>query len=50
MFCAKHCLGRINSIHERCLPLIQGTHTSYCGILLKDANQKSFTVNSKNSM
>ena len=46
MFYAKHSFVRINNIHERYLPLMQG---NYSRIYLKDANQKSFTKNAKNS-
>ena len=40
MFCTKHSIGRINSIHERCLRLIQQNYTSDFEVLLENANEK----------
>ena len=40
MFCTKHCIGRINSIDERWLRLIQENYTSDFKILLENANEK----------
>ena len=40
MFCTKHSIGRINSIHERCLRLIQQNFASDFEVLLENANEK----------
>ena len=40
MFCTKHSAGRINSIHERCLRLIQQNYTSDFEVLLENSNEK----------
>ena len=40
MFCTKHSIRRINSIHERCLHLIQQTYTSDFEVLLENSNEK----------
>ena len=40
MFCTKHSIGRINSIHERCLRLIQQNYTSDFDVLFENANEK----------
>ena len=40
MFCTKHSIGRINSIHERCLRLIQQNYTSDFEVLLENSNEK----------
>ena len=40
MFCTKHYIGRINSIHERCLRLIQQNYASDSELFLKNANEK----------
>ena len=40
MFCTKHSIGRINSIHERCLRLIQQNCTSDFEVLLENTNGK----------
>ena len=40
MFCTKHSIGRINSIHERCLRLIQQNYASEFEVLLESANEK----------
>ena len=40
MFCTKHSIGRINSIHERCLRLIQQNYTSDFEVLLENANDE----------
>ena len=40
MFCAKHSIGRINSIHERCQRLIQQNFASDFEVLLENANEK----------
>ena len=40
MFCTKHSIGRINSIYERCLRLIQQNCTSDFEVLLENANEK----------
>ena len=40
MFCTKYSIGRINSIHERCLHLIQQNYVSDFEVLLEIANQK----------
>ena len=40
MFCTKHSIGRINSIHERCLRLIQQNCTSDFEVLLENSNEK----------
>ena len=40
MLCTKHSIGRINSIHERCLRLIQQNYTSDFEVLLENANEK----------
>ena len=39
-FCTKHSIGRINSIHKRCLRLIQQNYTSDFEMLLENANEK----------
>ena len=36
----KTSIGRINSIHERCLPLIQQNYASDFEVLLENANEK----------
>ena len=40
MFRTKHSVGRINSIHERCLRLIQQNCTSDFEVLLENSNEK----------
>ena len=40
MFCTKHSVGRINSIHGRCLRLIQQNYTSDFEVLLENSNEK----------
>ena len=40
MFCTKHSIGRINSIHERCLRLIEQNYTSGFEVLLENSNEK----------
>ena len=40
MFCTKHSIGRINSIHKRCLRLIQQNYTSDFEVLLENSNEK----------
>ena len=40
MFCTKHSIGRINSIRERCLRLIQQNFASDFEVLLENANEK----------
>ena len=40
MFCTKHSIGRINSIHERCLRLIQQNYASDFEVLLENAKEK----------
>ena len=40
MFSTKHSIGRISSIHERCLRLIQQNYTSDFEILLENSNEK----------
>ena len=40
IFCTKHSIGRINSIHERCLCLIQQNYASDFEELLENANGK----------
>ena len=40
MFCTKYSIGRINSIHERCLRLIQQNYTSDFEVLLENSNEK----------
>ena len=40
MFCTKHSIGRIKSIHERCLCLIQQNFTPDFKVLLENANEK----------
>ena len=40
MFCTKHYIGRINSIHERCLRFIQQNYPSDFEVLLENANEK----------
>ena len=40
MFCAKHSIGRINCIHERCLRLIQQNFAYDFEVLLENANEK----------
>ena len=40
MFCTKHSIGRTNSIHERCLCLIQQNYTSDFEVLLEISNEK----------
>ena len=42
MFCTKHSIGRINSIHERCLRLIQQNCISDFEVLLESSNEKPF--------
>ena len=41
VFCTKHSIGKINSIHERCLRLIQQNYASDFEVLLENANEKS---------
>ena len=40
MFCTRHSIGRINSIHERCLRLIEQNFASDFEVLLENANEK----------
>ena len=40
MFCTKHSIGRISSIYERCLCLIQQNYTSDFEVLLENSNEK----------
>ena len=40
MFCTKLSIGRINSIHEQCLCLIQQNYASDFEVLLENANGK----------
>ena len=40
MLCTKQSIGRINSIHERCLRLIQQNCTSDFEVLLENSNEK----------
>ena len=40
MFCTKHSIGRINSIHEWCLRLIQQNSTSDFELFLGNSNEK----------
>ena len=41
MFCtAKHSIGRINSIHKRCLHLIQQNYAPDFDVLLENTNEK----------
>ena len=40
MFYTKHSIGRINSIDERCLRLIQQNYTSDFEVLLENSNEK----------
>ena len=40
IFCTKHSIGRINSMHERCLRLIQRNYASDFEVLLENANVK----------
>ena len=40
MFCTKPSVGRINSIHEQCLCLIQQNYASDFEVLLENANEK----------
>ena len=40
MFCTKHSIGRINSIHERCLRLIQQNYISDFEVFLENSNEK----------
>ena len=40
MFCTKNFIGRISSIHELCLRLIQQNYTSDFEVLLKNSNKK----------
>ena len=40
MFCTKHSLGRINSIHEGSLRLIQQNYTFDFEVLLENGNEK----------
>ena len=39
MLCTKHYIGRINSIHERCLCLIQQNYTSDFKVPLENSNE-----------
>ena len=39
MFCTKHSIGRINSIHEWCLRLIQQNYASGFEVLLENGNE-----------
>ena len=40
MFCTKHSIGKINSIHEQSLSLIQQNYASDSEVLLENANEK----------
>ena len=40
MFCTKHSTGRINSINEQCLRLIQQNYVSDFEVLLENVNEK----------
>ena len=40
MFCTKLSIGRINSIHERCLHPIQQKYTSDLKVLFENSNEK----------
>ena len=40
MLCAKHSIGRINSIHERCLRLILQSYASHFEVLFENASEK----------
>ena len=40
IFCTKYSIGRINSIHELCLRLIQQNYTSDFEVLLENSNEK----------
>ena len=40
MFCTQHSIGRINSIHERCLRLIQQNYTFDFEVILENSNEK----------
>ena len=40
MFCTKHSIGRIKSIHERCLRLIRQNYSSDFEVLLENAYEK----------
>ena len=40
MFCTKHSIGRINSIHKRCLHLIHQNYASDFEVLLENTNEK----------
>ena len=40
MFCTKRSISRINSIHERCLRLIQQNYNSDFKVLLENSNEK----------
>ena len=40
MFCTKYSVGRINSIHERCLRLFQQNYPSDFEVLLENRNEK----------
>ena len=40
MFCTKHSIGRINSIYQRCLCLIQQNYTFDFEVLLENSNEK----------
>ena len=40
MFCTKISINKINSIHERCLRLIQQNYISDFEVLLESANEK----------
>ena len=40
MFCTKRSISRINSIHERCLHLIQQNYNSDFKVLLENSNEK----------
>ena len=42
MFCTNHSIGRINSIDERCLRLIQQSYSFDFEVLLENSNEKSF--------
>ena len=46
MFCTKHSIGRINSIHERCQRLIQQNFASDFEVLLENASEKQVCLRS----
>ena len=45
MFSTKHSIGRINSIHERCLRLLQQNYTSDFEVFLENSNEKPVLQN-----